>query len=70
MNRQLVDLNKGGALTLTNYACIFSMDTVVLSETWMLTILNEVLISLAHDIIHPDRTMARSKPEVMNEILS
>ena len=66
MNRQLVDLNKGGALTLTHYACIFSMDTVVFSETWMLTILNEGLISFAHDIIHPDRTTARSKPEVMN----
>ena len=67
MNKQLVELNKEGAPTLTHYACIFSMDTVVLSETWMLTILNEVLVSLTHDIIHPDRTIARSKPEVMKE---
>jgi len=62
----LSNLTDGDTLTLAHYACIVSMGTVVFSETWMLTILNEVLVSLTHDIIHPDRTTARSKPEVIN----
>jgi len=62
----LLKLTDRDTLTLAHYACIFSMDTFVLSKTWMLTILNEVLVSLARDIIHPDRTMARSKPEGIN----
>ena len=56
-----------GTLTLAHYTCVLSMDAVVLSKTWMLTILNEILVPLAHDIIHPDRTTPTSKPEVMNE---